>query len=292
MPVIATTIVEPFSPEEIKVLSKASTDFVYFVNNIFSKSSKHFIGGEHVDNTARMLASNKRTIRVSARNHFKSYSFYAHFMWKLMFEGAQDNIEAHYFSFNSELAGYHVGKLKLAISANPYFRHCIDKKSVAESVLKYTWDNKHFTSLHPHGLIQFKRGIHCDYVYVDDPFQDPDNELNPTIIKKINEIFKSNILDMPHEANGELHVAGTPQTDEDFFFDKNTTKRFAVTILPAITDEGKALWPEWMNIQELEEKRIERTNRVFQKEYMCAPVYSTEGFFNKDKKWRTERLFQ
>ena len=97
--------VEPFSADEIKVLSKASTDFVYFVNNIFSKSSKHFTGGEHVDNTARMLASNKRTIRVSARNHFKSYSFYAHFMWKLMFDGAQSNIEAHYFSFNSELSG-------------------------------------------------------------------------------------------------------------------------------------------------------------------------------------------
>ena len=87
---------------------------------------------------------------------------------------------------------------------------------------------------------------------------------------------------MPHEAGGELHVAGTPQTDEDFFFNKDVTRRFKVTVLPAITEEGTALWPEWMNIQELEEKRIERTDRIFQKEYMCTPVYSTEGFFNKD----------
>ncbi|KKR62538.1 MAG: hypothetical protein UU03_C0025G0002 [Candidatus Woesebacteria bacterium GW2011_GWA1_40_45] len=65
----------PFSEDEIRVLTRASTDFVYFVNNIFSLSSRHFIKGEHIDNTARLLSQNKKTMRVSARNHFKSYSF-------------------------------------------------------------------------------------------------------------------------------------------------------------------------------------------------------------------------
>ncbi len=111
-----------FSPEEIRVLQRASSDFVFFVNEIFSKSSSHFIGGQFVDDTARFLSQHKRTVRVSARNHFKSYSFYAYFMWKLMFEGASKSIEAHYFSFNNDLAAYHVGKIKVAIMANPYFR--------------------------------------------------------------------------------------------------------------------------------------------------------------------------
>lgn len=276
------TQIAPFTKEEIEVLTRSSTDFVYFVNHVFSKSSKHFIPGEHVDNTARFLAASKRTMRVSARNHFKSYSFYAHFMWKLMFEGTQKNIEAHYFSYSQDLAGYHIGKLKLCIAANPYFRHIIDKKTTAESVIRYSWDNIHFTTMEAHGLIQFKRGIHCDYIYVDDPFQDPENELNPTVIHKINEIFKSNILDMPNEPDGELHCAGTPQTDEDFYFDTNITRRFSVKILPAITEEGKALWPEWMDLPELEQKRIERTDRIFRREYLCTPVYSTEGFFSRD----------
>jgi len=272
----------PFSEDEIRVLTRASTDFVYFVNNIFSLSSRHFIKGEHIDNTARLLSQNKKTMRVSARNHFKSYSFYAHIMWKMMFELPQKNIEAQYFSFSQDLAGYHISKIKLAISANQYFRHIRDRKPTAESVIKYTWDDKTFYSLEPHGLIQFKRGIHADYVYVDDPFQDPENQLNPTIIKKINEIFKSNILDMPNEPDGELHCAGTPQTDEDFYFDKDITRRFTVKILPAITDEGKALWPEWMDIPELEQKRLERTDRIFKREYLCTPVYSTEGFFTRE----------
>ena len=277
-----------FTPAQIKELTKSSNDFVYFVNHIFSHSVKHFIKGEHVDNTARFLCSSKRTIRVSARHHFKSFSFYAYFMWKLMFEGSNNNLESHYFSFNADLAGYHVNKIKKCIEENPYFDDIIDCKPTAETVLKYTWNNKHYITLTPHGLVQFKRGIHAPLIFVDDPFQDPDNELNPLIIYKINEIFKSNIMDMPTEPGGELHVCGTPQTNEDFFFDKKVTARFRVQVLPAIfkdstTGEEKALWPEWMNLEELYRKREERTDRIFSREYMCTPVYSTKGFFKKDK---------
>ncbi|MCP6727364.1 MAG: hypothetical protein KJI69_05145 [Patescibacteria group bacterium] len=276
-----------FTPEQVKILQRASNDFVYFTNEVFSHSVKTFIKGEHVDNTARFLSSNSRTISVSARHHFKSFSFYSYFMWKMMFEGAANNVEAHYFSFNSELAGYHINKIKQCIEANPFFEDVIDAKPTAETVLKYTWDRKHYTTITPHGLVQFKRGIHGDLIFVDDPFQDPDNELNPTIIYKINEIFKSNILDMPKEPDGELHVCGTPQTKYDFFFDKVVTKRFATRVLPAIyideeTGEEKALWPEWMDLEELKIKRIERTERIFSREYQCTPVYSTKGFFNKD----------
>jgi len=277
-----------FTPEQIKIVSQASNDFAFFVNNIFCLSVKHFVKGEHVDNTARFLSQSKRTIRVSARHHFKSFSFYAYFMWKLMYEGSVSNIEAHYFSYNSELAGYHINKIKQCIEANPYFADLKDYKPTAETVLKYSWDNKNFTTISPHGLVQFKRGIHGDLIFVDDPFQDPENDLNPLIIYKINEIFKSNILDMPKEPDGELHVCGTPQTNEDFFFDKTVTARFKTSILPAIskdpdTGEERALWPEWMSLEELYKKREERTERIFSKEYMCTPVYSTKSFFSKEK---------
>ncbi len=271
-----------FTKDQIPILQRASTDFPYFVNNIFALSEKHFVGGEYVDSTARFLSQNKKTIRVSARNHFKSFSLYAHFMWRLLFEGSSSNVEAHYMSFNQHFAAYHVGKIKNAISANPYYVDLRDEKKTSETVLKYTWDRKHFISLTPHGLIQFKRGIHAEKIYVDDPFQDPENELNPTIIYKINEIFKSNILDMPKEPDGELHVVGTAQTNEDFFFDKRITKRFSVRVQPAIKENGEALWPEWMSLEELERKREERTDRIFQREYMCSPVYSTKAFFNRN----------
>ncbi len=277
-----------FTEDQVEKLTLASTDFVYFVNNIFCHSIKNFIKGEYVNVTSRFLSQSKRTMRISARHHFKSFSFYAYFMWKLMFEGANSNIEAHYLSFNADLAAYHIAKIKNCIQDNPYFEDIIDAKPIAESVLKYTWDKKNYTKLTPHGLVQFKRGIHGDIIFVDDPFQDPENELNPTVIYKINEIFKSNVLDMPKEPDGELHITGTPQTNSDFFFDEVITKRFAVSITPAIsldlkTGEEKALWPEWMTLEELYKKREERTPRIFNREYQCSPVYSTKSFFDKDK---------
>lgn len=272
-----------FTPEQVKVLNKSSTDFVYFVNNIFSLSEKVFVGGEYVDDTARFLAKNKKTVRVSARNHFKSFALYAHFMWKLMFEGSVNPIEAHYMSFNQDLAGYHCNKVRNAILINPYFKDIIDAKPTAETTLKFTWDKVNYTTLTPHGLIQFKRGLHCDLLYVDDPFQDPENDMNPVIIRKINEIFKSNIMDIPKDPDGELHCVGTAQTSHDFFFDPVITKRFEVRIQPAITSEGKALWPEWMSLEELERRREERTNRIFEREYLCKPALSTKSFFTKEK---------
>lgn len=273
-----------FTSDQVKILIQARNDFTFFVNNIFSLSfNGGFIRGVYVNEVCRSLGTNRKTMRISAKGHMKSTALYAHFMWKLLFQGATMDLECHYFSHQEQMAGYHVGKIKQLISNNPYYDEIIDTKSIAESVIKYTWDGQHFVTLTPHGLIQFKRGIHCDIVYVDDPFQDPENELNPTIIYKINEIFKSNILDMPKETTGELHVAGTPQTNDDFFFDENITKRFSVLIRPAITEEGKALWPEYMDLQELQAKRAERTERIFSREYLCIPVYSTKAFFDKEK---------
>ena len=274
-----------WTQEEIKIISKSANDFVFFTNNIFSQSSKHFIGGQFIDDSCNFLSKNKNTICVSARNHAKSYLFYSYFMWKLMFEGASENMENHYFSYNSELAGYHIGKIKKCIEDNPYFRDIIDAKSTAESVAKYSWDGHHHTTLLPHGLASFARGTHTTgIIFVDDALSDPDNELNLATIYKINEVMRSNILDMP-VGEGELHISGTAQSNDDFYFDPTFTTRFAVRIKPAIyqDDNGndRALWPQWMSLEELRLKEIERTPRVFSREYMCTPMLSTKSFFDK-----------
>jgi len=271
-----------FLPDQIKILSRSATDFEYFVNTIFPLSFRgSFIKGEYVNRISKFLSQNKKTIRISPKGHMKSTSLYAYFMWKLLHEGASNNIECHYFSYQEQMAGYHIGKIKNLIRANPYYEDLIDKKPIADSTMKYTWNNKRFITMEPHGLIAFKRGIHGDVIFVDDPFQDPSSELVLTTIVRINEVFKSNILDMPKEGTGELHVVGTPQTRDDFFFDTNVTYRFKVKILPAIQN-GKALWPEYINLDELTAKRKERGERIFKREYLCDPVYSTKAYFTKE----------
>ncbi len=270
--------------DKIKTIFKAQNSFRVFVTDIFSQSKSlfqnGFIGGEYVNTICDFFQNNKKTARVSARDHFKSTAFYAHFMWHLLRDWDK-NLEGHYFSYQYQMAAYHIGKIKQAIKSNEYFAELKDKKSTAESVVSYTWDNKHFTTLEPHGLLEFKRGIHAPLIYVDDPFQDPANKMVITIIKKINDIFKGQILDMVQD---EIHVCGTPQTNEDFFFNKDLMGRFKVMVTPAIKDEINkvTLWPEWMGWEELQQRRRERGDKMFNQEYLCSPTYAEEAFIKRD----------
>ena len=232
--------------------------------------------GEYVDFICNWYQSNPRTIRVSARDHMKSMAFYAYIMW-LLWKHHDENAEGQYFSYNAKMAAYHTAKIKTAIGCNPYFAGVIDKKTYSESGIDYSWDGVHRFTITPRGLLEFKRGIHSRYIFVDDPMQDPENKLIPTKITRINDIMRTQILDM---AQRELHVVGTPQTNGDFFFDPSFTSRFSVQILPAVVSDEKqiALWPEWMDYDELMAKKVERGEKAFNQEYLCSPVYAEEAF--------------
>lgn len=272
----------------MSLLKKANDDFKSFLNIVFSQSKDilkdgRWTGGNHPDTIADFLDHNSQTIRVSARDHLKSMSFYAHIMFKIfrMYWDGQSR-EVQYFSYGERMASYHCQKIKTAIKSNPFFREVIDNKPQAESILSFSWfEGGPKLTVTPRGLLEFKRGIHCDDVYVDDPFQDPESKLVPTKIKRINEVMKTQILDMFQK---ELHVVGTAQTTNDFFFDKEFTKRFKVLIQPAIVElaEKKVLWPEWMDFEELMHKKAERGEKVFNQEYMCSPVYSEEQYISND----------
>lgn len=277
---------EPIS--RLDVAEKAVTDFPFFVREIFSKSTDifknhHWTGGVFIDEISAWLQGNPKTARVSAKDHFKSMSFYAHLMWKihcLAFNGRRR--EVHYFSYKESMASYHLAKIKDAVACNPYFSEVIDLKDQAEGKISYTWDGKTAITITPRGLLEFKRGIHCNDIYVDDPLQDPSNKLVPTKVLLVNDIMRTQIIDMPQD---ELHIAGTPQTTSDFFFDDNFMSRFSRKILPAVVNdsEKKVLWPEWMSYEELMAKKKERGLKGFKQEYLCTPVYSADAYFNEEQ---------
>ena len=222
-------------------------------------------------------------MRVSARDHFKSMSFYAHIMWKVMRLFFNDERrEIQYFSYKESMAAYHTAKIKEAIFCNPFFTEVIDIKSKAESVLSYQWyKGGPKLTVTPRGLLEFKRGIHCDDVYVDDALQDPENKMILTRIEKINNVMKTQILDMFQR---EIHIVGTAQTKQDFFFDTNFSHRFKNAFQPAVInyEDKKVLWEEWMPWDELMAKKIERGDKIFNQEYQCSPVYSEEAFVNPE----------
>lgn len=271
--------------EKKKVVEAAGKDFAVFVNKVFSESFPGgWLGGNFIDKTCRFLQGSRKTVRISARDHFKSTSLYAHFCWNLFRNYNFHDFEAHYFSYERNMAAYHLAKIKELIAKNPWFTECHDHKSTAESVLKYSWDGKHFITLKPHGLLSFKRGIHADAIYVDDPFQDPENKLEPLKVQKINRIFSTQIMDMP-KPKGFLHCVGTPQTPEDFYFDEKLMQRFDVQVLPAVTSEVNktVLWPEHMSWNELMIRRDERGERVFNQEYLCKPYSAEHAWIQKER---------
>jgi len=261
---------------------RARHDFPYFVNTVFAASFEPFIGGAYVDEVAHFLDTSLRTARIGARDHFKSTSLYARFMYRL-FQTRDRDFEGHYFSYQEQMSGYHIEKIKKLIANNPYFSRLTDLKSNADTVGAWSWDGQHQITLDPKSLLAFKRGIHPDWMAVDDPFQDPENKLEPTTILKINEIFKRQILDMP-KVDGELHVVGTPQTPQDFFFNTEIMQRFSVVVQPAVVSEAEriARWPEHMSFEELMARRAERGHKVFNQEYLCSPVYTEDAWLEED----------
>jgi hypothetical protein len=273
--------------DQAEIIARAVYSSKTFVNEIFSKSFENFISGSYVNKTAIFLRKYDRTCRVSARDHFKSAGFYCHFMEELLrYADCDYDREYHYFSFGDDMAAYHIGKIKNLIKNNPFYESLIDVKSTAEGVILYKWKGKRSTfSLEPHGMTSFKRGLHCNGgIYVDDPFQDPANKLDPKVIYRVNDIMKTQIMAIP-TAGAFLHIAGTAQTKDDFFFDTKFLGRFETRIIPAEVDSQNkiALWPEHMNWDELKAREKELGEKIYRQEYLCSPIYSESSFFNDEQ---------
>jgi hypothetical protein len=263
--------------EKIAVIARGRVDRKVFINEIFSQSFPKFIGGKYIDDVAEFYGSNQNTIRVSPRDHFKSTGVYAAVMYDILYSPI--NLEAHYFSYKYSMSVYHMGKIKDLVAANPYFEDCIDMTR-GRGRIEYIREGKKIT-VNPHGMLSFKRGIHALRLYVDDPFQDPSNTMNPTILLKINDIFVNQIMNMLTQG-GRLHVVGTPQSNGDFFFNDKINKGFGLMVKPAVISyqDKIALWPEYMPFDVLMAKKA-IDERSFQKEFMCEPVYSENSYFKE-----------
>lgn len=257
--------------------------FKFFINNVFSASfGGDFVGGQYVNDIADRMEKEPWTMDVTARGHFKSTRLYAEIMYDIF--TMERDLEAWYFSYNSDLSAYHLKKLKGMIKRNPFFIFVTDLKTMAEGVLAYANDSGNVYSCTPAGLLAFKRGIHAERIYVDDPLRDPENKLAPTVILKINRTISTEIYPMVNKG-GICRIVGTPQTHEDFFYDKSLRKKWDVQILDAMKDEANkvALWPEFTSFEELEFIRDTIGEKTFNQEYRARPAYSEDSYISRER---------
>jgi len=243
----------------------------------------------HFDRWADMLQDSKNTAILSARRHLKSTVIYAYLMWQL-FRSVEENREILFISLKEDLARYHIRNLKKLISMNPYFKDYKDLSS-AESEIRGTWSKSEMTQLQfihriePSGMESLKRGRRADIIICDDVLADPTIQLEPVKIEKANRIFFEEIMSIPREG-GEVKVVGTAQHSSDLFFKLKDNKNFTWSFNPAILNEKnkEVLWPEVFSYERLLELRdIELGEKVFNKEYMCSPVWSEDAFFTRQQ---------
>lgn len=276
---------DPNLQENVRILSEAQKSFYFFVENVFSKSFDNFCGGEYVKERCNYLSKYKKTMQIAFRSGFKSTSFYAKTMHDIMFRGAHEDLDIRYFSHNETLGAWHIQQIKTLIDRNPFFKELKNLKPLAENVAAYTWDGKHTIRIRPVGIISFSRGLKGDILLLDDILSDPANAIHPTVILKINEIFKSVILEAI-KPGGEIHIIGSPLSRADLYYDPGIQKEFHFRARSAIIKDVNgneiSAWPEFYTLEQIKAKVLSMGERVFAAEMMMEPYFSTDAFFKKE----------
>jgi hypothetical protein len=205
-------------------------------------------------------------------------------MWLIFRIEDGEHVSWLYMSYNQKMSVYHTINIKHLIQANPYFTGLRDVSS-GSSILNYTWGNNDRFTCMPSGILTFNRGWHGDGVICDDILADPTNELNFTIIDKVNRTFREQVMSLPKEG-GQIHLVGTAQHQMDLFFQLKENESWNWAEYKAIINEADqtVLWPELFSYERLNEIRThEIGEKAFKKEYMCSPVWSEEAYFQRDE---------
>ncbi len=292
-------------------------DFYTFLEMVFSKAIINKYGkwasGPYVKRCADFLQSHRRTMYVGPRGHFKSVRFYAYIMWLIWKNFMEDrNIRIYYFSYNDKLAAAHINNLKELVNKSGWLTMGLtDLDSTAKSQALYTWWNKDrpreqqtIIEIKSFGIMGGSRGLHCEYLFLDDPYQDPDSDVRasvePLAVAKINEAFETRLIPIPIP-EGEFHIIGTPQSESDIWsqgkFDMDSREakgssflKFKIRKEKAYSEsmvDGKlvteALFPELLPLEYIKSQESILAPAVFRQEYMCEPRSAADSFFDPER---------
>lgn len=272
------------SDASIDTLETARSNFLVFFYKIFQhgvyRVHQEFKGGHHLEEWGYRFQKYDKTATVSARYHSKTTTILGYLAWQ-MYRAKRPYTEWLFMGYTQDLAAYHLKYLKRYISALPeYFK---DWRSLtpAESILHY---RNNFTEFfcEPEGIQSFKRGRHPHGIICDDILLDPEKKLDISQLLKISKIFREQIMNMPKE---ELHVVGTPQDEQDLFSELEHLPDWDCRRYPAEVNRAKkiALWPEVWPWERLKKKENEIRQRAYNKEFLCHPVRSEEGYFTYEE---------
>lgn len=270
--------------DQAKIVQNCVNDFYGFTTKIFAESFGNFVTGDYIRKHCDVLAKNKKTIRLAFRSSGKSSLFYSWLMYNAMYGSLHKDLDIRYFSFSKTMADWHIRQIKSYLSKNPFFEEFIDMKPLAESVIQGTWNRKTKFIVRPVGIRSFTRGLKADILIIDDILSDPTIPTHPTVIYAINDIFKSVILESIKKG-GQIHVAGTPMSRVDFYYNTDLHKTFKFASFPGLVKNkvGQEVsnFPELYSVKDLKDKISGMGEKVWEREIQLHPFYSEDAFFTK-----------
>lgn len=188
-------------------------------------------------------------------------------------------------SYNSDLAN-DFGREVRNVVASPEFRVLFDTALAQDSQAANRWHTDKGGMYVAAGVGTAVTGRGADILLIDDPFKDREEADSELRRQRVWDWYTSTAYTrlMP---GGAIVVINTRWHDDDLsgrLLEESTKggDKWEVLSLPAIADEGAALWPEWYPLERLEQIRSVLPARDWNALYMQNPIPDDGDYFKGD----------
>ena len=232
-----------------------------------------FMVADHHEEWSDLINQYRRLCVLAPRDHGKSYFFnFAYPIWKAIF---QPGGCGYIFSATQPQAEKILEEIKTEIETNPKLQHLIPSRKNQWSARSIKLSNGH--RIYARGFGTKVRGAHPGWIVVDDGLND-ESMYSETVRKKQIDYFFSAITNML-VPGGQLIVVGTPFHAADLYAVLEENEQYEFRRYPALTKEGRPLWPERYSLALLQAKQKEIGSIRFAREFECQPVSDAMSLF-------------
>jgi hypothetical protein len=252
----------------------------YFASEILSGPPDkpyegRFLVGWHHEEWDRLINESNRVLVKAARDSGKSHwASLAYPIWKA---GIKNPGSLGYiFSATQPLAESLLSLLKQELLQNSKLEHFLPEERDRD------WSKKEIylrngSITRARGMGVKIRGGHPQWIVVDDGLTDEDI-YSETIRKRTIDYFLSAITNMI-VPGGQILVFGTIMHLKDLYAYLDQTGEYASKTYPAISKEGKALFPERYTKKHLEKRKNELGPARFAREFLCVALSDDASLF-------------
>lgn len=127
-------------------------------------------------------------------------------------------------------------------------------------------------------------GNDADYLILDDPYRGVDDEFTPSALqKKID--WANRVIEQRIEPHTKYCILHTRWHSMDLIghYKQTEPEEYTFIEFPAIKENGKPLWEDRYNIDDLLKKKKRQGERLFSAIYQQQPIDDTSNFFNMKK---------